>query len=334
MRFRWLIAGSALLALLVAAAGATAVRRALAPAGGMGPAVVFTVGRGEPLAAIANNLQRAGLVRNAKAVVWLARYRGLDQSLRAGEFQVSPAQTPDAILDHLAHGQVVTYEVAIPEGFRLEQIARRLEAAGLTDAAAFEAIARDPETAAKLGVDGETLEGYLYPETYRLPHGLDPLEVASVLVKQFLEVWSGIEAAAREQNLSMREVVILASIVEKESGVAEERPLIASVFRNRLARRMRLETDPTVIYGIENFDGNLRRSDLENAENPYNTYKIPGLPPGPIASPGAEALRAVVNPAESQFLYFVSRNDGTHQFSQTYREHEVAVTHYQRRGRR
>jgi UPF0755 protein len=125
--------------------------------------------------------------------------------------------------------------------------------------------------------------------------------------------------------------VTLASIVEKETAVPEERPLIAAVFRNRLRRQMRLETDPTVIYGIEDFDGNLRRIHLEDETNPYNTYRIPGLPPGPIASPGGDALRAVVRPAESDYLFFVSRGDGTHQFSRTYREHVGAVDRFQRR---
>jgi UPF0755 protein len=158
--------------------------------------------------------------------------------------------------------------------------------------------------------------------------------VAKVLVGQFLEVWREIEPQARRQELSMLEVVTLASIVEKETAAPIERPLIASVFRNRLQRGMRLETDPTVIYGIPDFDGNLRRRDLENVANPYNTYQIPGLPPGPIANPGADALRAVVNPAESDYLFFVSRNDGTHVFSKTFTEHVRAVDQYQRRQSR
>ena len=143
-----------------------------------------------------------------------------------------------------------------------------------------------------------------------------------------------VEPQARRQELSMLEVVTLASIVEKETAVAHERSLIASVFRNRLRRGMRLETDPTVIYGIPDFDGNLRRRDLENTENPYNTYQISGLPPGPIANPGADALRAVVDPAESDYLFFVSRNDGTHVFSKTYSEHVRAVDQYQRKRSR
>ena len=154
------------------------------------------------------------------------------------------------------------------------------------------------------------------------------------LNKIFNDAWSDIEPGARDLELSKHQIVILASIVEKETAAPEERRLIAAVFLNRLKKGMRLETDPTVIYGIPNFDGNLRRRDLQDKSNPYNTYQIAGLPPGPIASPGSDALRAVVKPAETEYLYFVSRNDGTHEFSRTYREHVNAVNRYQRRGRR
>jgi UPF0755 protein len=241
---------------------------------------------------------------------------------------------PAAILEALAAGRVANWKVAVPEGFTAAQIASRLAAEGLAEEEAFLAVANDPASASQLGVEGESLEGYLFPETYRLPRGLPPLEIARTMVEQFHSTWREIAPGAAESGLSMREVVTLASIVEKETGVPAERPLIAAVFLNRLARGMRLETDPTVIYGIEDFDGNLRRVDLENAENPYNTYRIAGLPPGPIASPGAEALHAVVSPAESDHLFFVSRNDGTHVFSRTYAEHVAAVDRFQRRRSR
>ena len=152
--------------------------------------------------------------------------------------------------------------------------------------------------------------------------------------EQFLAVWREIEPLAAAQGLSQHEIVTLASIVEKETGVSEERALVAGVFRNRLRRRMRLESDPTVIYGIPGFDGNLRRRDLEDAANPYNTYRIAALPPGPIASPGEASLRAVVSPARSNYLYFVARNDGTHTFSNTFREHARAVERYQKKATR
>jgi len=311
-----------------------AIQDVLAPATESDTPVLFEVARGETLRTIAHNLETRGLVRDARSIVWLARWHDLAGELRAGEYLISPAQAPAEILKRIAAGRVETYEVVLPEGLTARQIGERLEAAQLVDAAAFEEVVRDKAMAEKFGVEGDTLEGYLFPETYRLPRGLAPEEVARILVGQFLDAWAVIEPAAREQELSQLEVVTLASIVEKETGAAAERPLISAVFHNRLRKGMRLETDPTVIYGIPNFDGNLRRRDLENRDNPYNTYRTSGLPPGPIASPGADALRAAVEPADVDYLYFVSRNDGTHKFSRTYREHVLAVNTFQRSSRR
>jgi len=333
LKRRTLVGVAALLLLLAAGGALQLARRALAPAAASGEQQIFAVSRGEPLASIAARLAGAGLVRSALAFEWLARWRGLAGGLQVGEYRLSPALPPDEILTLIAEGRVAHYTVVLPEGFRLAQIAERLAGAGLVDRDAFLAVARDPQTARRLGVQGESLEGYLFPDTYRLPKGLPPLEVAHIMVEQFLSVWRQLEPLAAGRELSMKDVVTLASIVEKETGVPAERPLIASVFVNRLARGMRLETDPTVIYGIPDFDGNLRRSDLENENNPYNTYRIAGLPPGPIANPGREALEAVVRPAETDYLYFVSRNDGTHVFSRTYREHATAVDQYQKRSR-
>jgi UPF0755 protein len=292
---------------------------------------VFRVAPGESLGTVAARLEQQGLVRSAFAVKALARWRELDSGLQVGEFALAPSQTPEEILSRIVDGRVVTYEFAIPEGFRMEQIAERVAASGVAERDPFLEVARSKAFAEKLGVEGETLEGYLFPETYRMPRGLSAEAVARVLVEHFLDVWRELEPRARDANLSMREVVTLASIIEKETGAPHERPLIASVFLNRIARRMRLETDPTVIYGIPNFDGNIRRRHLEDTTNPYNTYVIPALPPGPIASPGRAALEAVLAPADSDYLFFVSRNDGTHIFSKTYREHVAAVNRYQKR---
>jgi len=329
-----LIAALVVFALLCAATAVVGLRWALQPALASAPPAIFDVNAGVGLGQVARELEARGLIRSAVALKLLARYHKLDGALQVGEYEISAALAPEEILTRIVEGRVVTYEVSIPEGLTAAQIAPRLEAAGLSNAAEFAAFATDPASAGSLGVEGGTLEGYLFPETYRLPRGLGVREVAKVLVDQFLEVWREIEPRAREQKLSMLEVVTLASIVEKETAAPQERPLIASVFRNRLKRGMRLETDPTVIYGIPDFDGNLRRRDLENAANPYNTYQISGLPPGPIANPGSDALRAVVDPAESDYLFFVSRNDGTHVFSKTYAEHVRAVDQYQRKRSR
>jgi UPF0755 protein len=330
---RLLIATALAIAALLGA-GAYALKQALAPVATEAEPALFEVPRGASLHTIAVRLEAEGFIRDARAVEILARYRRLGSVLRAGEYRLSPASTPDEILDALALGRVATYEVVVPEGFTAAMIAARLEAANLADAEEFLAWVRDPASPGAHGVEGTNLEGYLFPETYRLSRGLSPRETAAVFVNQFLEVWRELAPRAGARNLSMHEVVILASIVEKETGIPEERALIAAVFLNRLKRGMRLETDPTVIYGIPDFDGNLRRSDLEDPDNPYNTYRIAGLPPGPIASPGRYALAAVVDPADVDYLYFVSRNDGTHRFSRTYREHLLAVNEFQTRHSR
>ena len=327
-------AGLVSAALLGVAAAVGAGNWLLSPVVASAPDALVEVRSGASLGEVAHELESRGLVRSAIAFKSLARYRKQAGELQVGEYRLSAALAPGEILSRIVEGRVATYEVVIPEGLTAAQVALRLESAELADAADFTVVVQDPASAAALGVEGVTLEGYLFPDTYRLPRGLASRDIAKILVDRFIEAWREIEPRARDQKFSMREVVTLASIVEKETAARDERPLIASVFRNRLKRGMRLETDPTVIYGIPDFDGNLRRRDLENAGNPYNTYMIPGLPPGPIANPGAEALRAVVNPAESDYLFFVSRNDGTHVFSKTYREHVLAVNQYQRRRSR
>jgi len=318
----------------LAAAGALAtwLDRGLSPAADAGaPEVIFVVEPGDSLGRVAQNLERVGLVRNGGMAEGYARLLGLSPRLRAGEYALSASMSPRAIFGHIASGQVVTHPVVVPEGFTTAQIAERLQAEGLADAASFSAVCADSAFARELGVPGTSLEGFLFPETYRFPRKLEPREIARAMVAEFFTAWKPLAPEAEKRGLSLHEVVTLASIVEKETGAPDERPLIASVFANRLARGMRLESDPTTIYGIPDFDGNLRRRDLENETNPYNTYRIAGLPPGPIANPGIASLRAVVEPAQTQYLYFVSRNDGTHIFSRSYAEHVNAVNRHQRK---
>ena len=295
--------------------------------------VIVEIPRGATLSKVAALLEAAGVIRDADVFALLARFQGRAGELRAGEYALATNLAAREVLDRLAAGAVMTHRVVVPEGFRMEEIAARIEAAGLGSAADFLSVARDPASAAALGVEGASLEGYLFPETYELARGIPAGDVVRVMVDHFLSVWRPLEPAAQAQGLSMHEVVVLASLIEKETGAPEERPLIAAVFLNRLERGMRLETDPAVIYGIAGFDGNLRRIHLEDATNPYNTYQHAGLPPGPIANPGAAALRAVVEPAEADYLYFVARKDGTHQFSRSYGDHVRAVNRFQRTGR-
>jgi len=327
----FLLAG-ALLALGAGAVGT--LRWLLSPPAAQAETVLFDVPVGSTLSTVGRALAARGLVRSPRAFVLLGRWRKVQGHLQAGEYDVSAAMPAAEILEMMAEGKVHTLELLVPEGITAAEIAQRLGALGLCDPEEFMAVVRDPGSTAAFGVEGPGLEGYLFPETYRLPHGLPAREIARTLVAEFHTAWRGVSDRASLQGLPMRTVVTLASIIEKETGLAEERPLIASVFRNRLARGMRLESDPTVIYGIDGFDGNLRRVDLENAANPYNTYRIQGLPPGPIANPGAAALHAVVEPATTDYFYFVSRNDGGHVFSRSYQEHVANVDRYQRRRSR
>jgi len=202
---------------------------------------------------------------------------------------------------------------------------------GLTDGPVFIRSANDIAIVKALGVEADSLEGYLFPDTYHFPKGLPLDEIMGTMVNRFQEIFSTEwQERSRQMGMSIHQVVTLASIIEKETGAAFERPLIASVFHNRLAKRMRLSSDPTVIYGIKDFDGNLTRKHLKTA-NPYNTYLNKGLPPGPIANPGVAALEAALYPAETDYLYFVSKKDGTHQFSTSFKEHNRAVRKYQLR---
>ena len=296
-----------------------------------GPARVFVVERGRTLRGVANELEAAGLVRNGRVLSLAARARGLEAELRTGEYELSPAAPALEVLETIISGRSKTYPVSIPEGLRATEIALRLEEAGLADAERFLEIVFDPEVPKTLSIDSPNLEGYLFPETYRFPRETDERAIVERLVAEFMKEWQAIAEAAGAAGLSMDEVVTLASIVEKETGAPEERPRIAGVFLNRLKKGMRLETDPTVIYGIEDFDGNLRRKHLRDPANRWNTYQIPALPPTPIASPGRAALRAVIEPEETDYLFFVARADGsgTHHFSKTYREHVNAVNRFQ-----
>jgi len=332
---RALLVALVLLLALVAGAALLASRalELIAPRDPAAGLVLFEVPRGATLASVARELEAAGLVRDARATQLVGRWHELAGKLQPGEYELTAAMTPEAILEKIASGRIFTLELAIPEGFTAQQIARRVETAGLGDARTFLDVVNDPTAPAELGVEGPTLEGYLFPATYRLPRRIPPREIARVLVLRFQEEWAPLAERAKAAGLSMREVVTLASIVERETGAADERPLVASVYRNRLRIGMKLDSDPTVIYGIAGFDGNLTRAHLDDASNVYNTYQRPGLPPGPIASPGADALRAVVAPADTRYLYFVSRRDGTHVFTESYAEHLREVDRWQRRRR-
>lgn len=288
---------------------------------------------GTALPRIAAQLEQAGVVGDADRFARLARRREAAQRIKAGEYEFSVAATPGEVLDRLVAGDVIKIRITIPEGLTLREIAARVAGAGIGSAGEFLRLAGDPERLARLGVAGKTLEGYLFPETYVVTTTTTPQEVLRAMLAQFeRQLTPELLAAARERGLDRHALVTLASIVQKEAGSNEEMPLIAAVFHNRLRKGMRLQADPTVIYGVENFDGNLTRRHLETP-TPYNTYTRGGLPPGPIASPGLAALRATAHPADIPALYFVARGDGSHEFNVTLEAHNRAVNRYQRRGR-
>jgi UPF0755 protein len=331
--FARLCATLVVLLTLAVAISALYLRTLLSAAADGDPPRTFIVEPGAGFSSVAGRLQSDGLIQSALALKILARVKQVDTQLKAGEYELSGAHTSIEILRQLTDGIVKTYSVVLPEGLRAREIAERLEIAGLANAQEIMRAVRDPNFARSVGIEADSLEGYLFPSTYYFARGLSGQEILRTLVGQFQREWKAIEPDAKASGMSRHQIVVLASIVEKETGAPDERPLIAAVFLNRLTKQMRLETDPTVIYGIENFDGNLKRSHLEDSNNLYNTYRHAGLPPGPIANPGAAALRAIVQPAETDFLYFVSRNDGTHKFSATYRQHVNAVNQFQRRRR-
>lgn len=283
--------------------------------------------------AVARSLAQAGLGPWERGTRWGLRVWGRPERWKAGTYVFeAPVRLVDVFAD-LEAGRVELLGVTFPEGATVREMAAGLEAAGILSAREFAALALDAGAPARWGLPGPTLEGYLFPDTYRFARGLPAERVAVALIRRFREVTEPLLPEAVARGLDLRSWVTLASVVEKETGAPEERTLVAAVFHNRLARRMRLESDPTVIYGLEEFDGNLRRSDLRR-DTPYNTYTRFGLPPGAIANPGRASLEAVLRPADVPYLFFVSRNDGTHVFSVTYEEHRAHVDFYQRGGGR
>jgi UPF0755 protein len=293
--------------------------------------IMFAVGRGEDFGTIAQNLHARGLFEHPDRFKLIARFKGYDKKIRAGEYELSAAMSPRQILQKLVSGKVRLYRLTIPEGYTLRQIAAVAEKSGLCSAAEFSAAAASLPLMAAQGIPAKNLEGYLYPDTYFFPRGVTGLEIVRAMTARFNTVFKPEwKTRADALKMSVHAVVTLASIIEKETGAAFERPLISSVFHNRLKRKMRLETDPTVIYGIPNFNGNLTRKDL-TTPTAYNTYVIRGLPPGPIANPGTKSIEAALYPADTDYIFFVSKKDTTHQFSTNIKDHNKAVRKYQLR---
>jgi peptidoglycan lytic transglycosylase G len=280
---------------------------------------------------IARMLENAGVIQSEWQFL-IARAFDRGSVLQAGEYRFDHPMTAREVFRKIARGDVFYYELRIPEGSNIFDIAAALEKLGLMKQSVFLAAARDPHLIRDLAPLAPSLEGYLFPSTYRLVRSTTPQQIAREMTAQFRKVWKELGGGATDVN----RLVTLASLVEKETAIPDERPAVASVYSNRLARGMKLDCDPTTIYAAMlegRYRGAIYRSDLEST-NPYNTYRNPGLPPGPIANPGVASLKAALQPASTNFLYFVAKPDGSggHSFSETFDQHLDAVRTY-RSGR-
>lgn len=286
---------------------------------------------GQDLGTTAVMLFDKGLITSVFKFKVLARYHGIERQLKAGEYVLSPHMSPNEIILSLVEGKVRLYRLTVPEGYAIYQIGELVEKNLGGNREAFIKAATDASFARQMKIDGTTFEGYLFPDTYYFPKETSSRAVIKTMVNHFWTVFTPEwEKRAVSIGLTVHEVVTLASMIEKETGDGAERPIISSVFHNRLKKRMRLASDPTVIYGIPDFDGNLTRKHLRTV-TPYNTYATAGLPLGPIANPGKLSLEAALFPATTRFLYFVSKKDSTHKFSTNFEDHNQAVKKYQLR---
>ncbi|MBF0498289.1 MAG: endolytic transglycosylase MltG [Deltaproteobacteria bacterium] len=301
----------------------------ISPKAKEGQSKILLIKKGTGITGLAGQLTDEGLIGSRNLFVVLVGLTGQRGKIKAGEYELSPTMSPWQILEILVLGKVFIHRVTIPEGFTSKQIGLRLAQEGLISDKVFMSKVNDAAYAASLGMPGPTLEGYLFPDTYNLTRSLDEDDIIKLMTDRFKKAFARYQARTPPVNLTLRQAVILASIIEKETGQSEEKPRVASVFTNRLARDMPLQSDPTVIYGLNDYDGRLTKRQL-TADTPYNTYTRKGLPPTPIANPGQSSLEAVFFPAKGKDLYFVSKNDGTHYFSRTLQEHNQAVTTYQK----
>ena len=281
---------------------------------------------------VALELSSQGLIISPSAFQGIAYIQDKEQQIMVGEYSLSPSMLPAEIIHRLTSGKTILYPLTIPEGYRITEIASLLHTQGLANPEVFILQTKDKDLIRSLDIPTDSLEGYLFPETYHLSKFTTEIKIVRTMVSTFKEqvLKPQLLKNVKESPLSWHEIITLASLIEKETGLDSERKIISSVFHNRLKKNMRLQTDPTVIYAIEKFDGNIRKRDLK-IDSPYNTYKYKGLPPGPISSPGIKSIVAAISPIKSNHLYFVSRKDGSHHFSSTLAEHNRAVKKYQLR---
>jgi len=292
---------------------------------------IIEIKKGMPISEISLLLKKEKIIREAWLFKLLTRIK-YGTLIKAGEYRLTPAINLLQLLDILQHGKSICHRVTIPEGYTIRQIAAILADHGLADREKFIKAANDPALARKLGIQAESLEGYLFPDTYYFTKGVSEKVIIEAMVLRFNQVipkeW---KVRSREMGFDFHQIVTLASLIEKETSRLEEKPLISAAYHNRLREGMRLQCDPTVIYSLAaSFSGNLTKEHL-SIDSPYNTYRVYGLPPGPIANPGKDSIQAALYPVKIGYRYFVSKNDGTHYFSYTLEEHNRAVEKYQKR---
>ena len=328
------LGGVALVACLGAAAAAVLVSQRLdEPYQGFAGTEQFVdIPPGTGTTAIGRRLIDAGIVRDEmtfRIAIW---WTGQSRALQAGEYRFDRPVSPRDAIARLARGDVYARRITFPEGLTIEEMAALYESREFGNGADFVQAARNASLVRDIDPAATDLEGYLFPETYQVPRGTAPAGLVRAMVDRFRASYDAtLRALAAEQGFTTRQVVTLASLIEKETGQAAERPIVAAVYRNRLRIGMGMQADPTVVYAMRKagrYEGNIRRPDLQ-MDSPYNTYRHPGLPPGPIAAPGRASLEAAVMPASVPYLYFVSRNDGSHVFAETLDEHNRNVRQYQ-----
>ena len=300
-----------------------------APAQEQPAAAEVRVEQGEPLSAVVRKLREHRVITNEKLFSLWARVTGAEKKIHWGLYRFDPSLSPRDVLDRMVVGKGIFQIVTIPEGLTVKEIGDLLAQMQIADKEKFLAETGNPELLASLGLQEKGLEGYLFPSTYHFTPSTPERDIVLAMAEQFRKVSQPLLEQHKDATpLTRHEIITLASIIEKETGVEAERPLVSAVFHNRLKVHMPLQSDPTVIYGLKDFNGNLTRKNLHDP-NPYNTYRIPALPPGPICNPSLSSIKAALQPADVPFLYFVSKNDGTHLFSESLEAHNRAVKIYQ-----
>jgi len=279
---------------------------------------------------VINLLKEEGIIKNELTFLVLGRVTMIDKKVRAGYYNLNTSMSPWKVFNRLRKGMIIQYTITIPEGSTLDDIKSKLKGVRLVDDDSWQ-IVKDKTFLESLNIDAPTLEGYLYPDTYNFAKGTDPKDIFRIMLQRLRENFDqSLRERAIKLGMSEKEVLTLASIIEKEAVIDSERPIISAVYHNRLREKIRLQADPTAVYGVKRVNDRITKSDLKR-NTPYNTYVVDGLPPGPIASPGMKSIKAALYPADVDHMYFVSKNDGTHHFSRTGEEHMEAVMLYQQK---